>query len=274
MPKYAKTFAPDTEIEDDEREQDLNNNMPPDDQLNGEEKTWKKRYGDLRSHTQRQVNDLQSQIESLKTQVASATNNKFDLPTTEEEVEAWTKKYPRIAAIVTTIARTNARQVEENLDGRIQRLQEREAANDKREAQSQLARLHPDFFDEIKDNEDFHTWLMGKSKRTQDSIYENDLDYEWAADTITLFKRETNWGGSKPAPRRQADPRDGAREVRNSGRVQPSTGTEPLFSESQVERMSGAEYAKNEEAIDKAIKEGRFVYDLTAAADARNAARG
>ena len=38
------------------------------------------------------------------------------------------------------------------------------------------------------------------------------------------------------------------------------------FSESQVERMSTAEFAKHEEAIMEAMSSGKFLYDVSGAA--------
>lgn len=257
MPKYERSFAPEATLTDVEIEE--NTPQVPEDQLSAEEKNWKKRYGDLRSHTQKQINDLNTQLNSLKNQLESTTSNKFDLPTTEAEVEAWSRKYPQIAAIVQTIAKTNARQVEEGLEGRLQRIQEREEQNDKQKAQLELEKIHPDFFTDIKDNEDFHAWLGTKSQRTKDSIYENDTDYQWAAETVTAFKLETKFGKPKPGRR---DARDDAREVRTQSRTNPSTGMEPIFKESEIERMSGRELEKNMDAIEKAQREGRIEYDI------------
>lgn len=267
MPKYERSFAPEVELNEDEQELENNRGTPPDNELSAEEKNWKKRYGDLRSHTQKQVNELNAKVEALTRQLNTDTSNKFDLPTTEAEVEAWARKYPQVAAIVTTIARTNARQVEENLESRLQKITEREQNNDKEKAQLELAKLHPDFFDEIKDNEDFHAWLITKSQRTQDSIYENDLDYQWAGETISLFKRETGFKQSKPAPRLDTR-RDDAREVRASRPTNPGTGMEPIFKESEIQNMTGKEFEKNMEAIEKAQREGRIDYDITSAVDA------
>ena len=69
-----------------------------------EEKTFKKRYGDLRRHAQQKESDLQEQINQLKEQLDSATKKQIELPKSDEDIEAWTKKYPDVAGIVETIA--------------------------------------------------------------------------------------------------------------------------------------------------------------------------
>ena len=69
-----------------------------------EEKTFKKRYGDLRRHAQQKEADLQEQINQLRDQLDSATKKQIQLPKSDEDIEAWAKEYPDVAAIVETIA--------------------------------------------------------------------------------------------------------------------------------------------------------------------------
>ena len=69
-----------------------------------EEKTFKKRYGDLRRHAQQKESDLQEQINQLKEQLDSATKKQIKLPKSDEDIEAWAKEYPDVAGIVETIA--------------------------------------------------------------------------------------------------------------------------------------------------------------------------
>ena len=66
-----------------------------DSELSGEEKNFKKRYGDLRRHTQEKEKAFQSQLDKLQAQLDAATKNELVLPKSEDEVEAWAKKYPR-----------------------------------------------------------------------------------------------------------------------------------------------------------------------------------
>ena len=54
-----------------------------------EEKTFKKRYGDLRRHTQKQTDELHVKIKQLETQLDSATKKQIKLPKSEQEIEAW-----------------------------------------------------------------------------------------------------------------------------------------------------------------------------------------
>ena len=71
---------------------------------NPEEETFKKRYGDLRRHMQSQMAQRDQEIAQVRQQLADATKAQIKFPKTEEEVEAWSKKYPDVAKIVDTIA--------------------------------------------------------------------------------------------------------------------------------------------------------------------------
>jgi hypothetical protein len=266
MPLYRR---PDDAPENTLTPEELEENTPgvPDNELSAEEKTWKKRYGDLRSHTQKQINELNNTLNNLKAQLATTASNQLQLPTSTEDVEAWAKKYPQVAAIVETIALSKAKKINEGVEAKLQILETRENENAAERAKINLKKIHPEF-DEIAEDEAFHNWLASKSKRTQDTIYENDLDYEAAAETLSLFKLETNWG--KKAPRRE-NPADAGREVRTRNETRPSNGVEPMFKESQIMAMDGKTYEKMEPEIDKAQREGRIEYDIT---NAKDAARG
>ena len=77
---------------------------------NPEEKTFKKRYGDLRRHSQKQKQDFDEKISALESQLSEATKAQIQLPKSEEEIEVWSKEYPDEAAIIETIAIKKAKE--------------------------------------------------------------------------------------------------------------------------------------------------------------------
>ena len=87
-----------------------------------EEKTFKKRYGDLRRHSQQKEGELQTQIDALKKQLDESTRKEISLPKSDEDIEAWAKDYPDVAAIVETIAIKKAREQTELLDKRVKEI--------------------------------------------------------------------------------------------------------------------------------------------------------
>lgn len=265
MPKYKRSF-----IEDDEEvlTQELDENGQPlpneDEDLTPEEKTWRKRHGDLRSYTSKQLNERDKEIEKLRTQLAQTTQEELKFPKTEAEIDAWMKKFPDVAGIVKTIAMKEAIDANRKIDERLKDLNDREVKSAKKLAQEKLASLHPDFFDSIRDDPEFEAWLESKSKRVQDALYDNDTDWQAAAEVIDMYKLEKN---IRPKKQTTNDRREAAREVPNRRSSTPPSGRgEYRFSESQVEKMSQAEYEHNEPEITKAISEGKFDYDISAGA--------
>jgi DNA repair exonuclease SbcCD ATPase subunit len=103
-----------------------------------EEKTFKKRYGDLRRHSQQKEADLQEQINQLKEQLDSATKKQIELPKSDEDIEAWTKKYPDVAGIVETIAIKKSKEQAKELEDRIQKINEMQESATKEKAEVEL----------------------------------------------------------------------------------------------------------------------------------------
>lgn len=225
------------------------------------EATWEKRYGDLRSHSQKQVNELTKKINDLEHKLNSPSSV---LPRTKEEVEAWAKKYPDVYDLLTTMIQLDVQAVTANLDKRFEDVERDRLENSKERAINAIVAKHSDFYD-LEQSTEFHDWLAGKSKRTQDAIYENETDAQAAIEVIDLYKLET--GVTKKKPGRPSN-RDVATEIRvPSTRTPPSTNSGDYdFSESQIEAMSIREYEKNEEKIEDARRANRIYMDVTGAA--------
>jgi DNA repair exonuclease SbcCD ATPase subunit len=224
-----------------------------------EERSFKKRYGDLRRHSQQQQTQLQGQVDELKKQLEQSTSNQIKMPKSEEELAEWARQYPDVAKIVETIAIKKAKEQTEALDQRLKSLDEREASTAKDEAEAELLRLHPDF-DQIRDDDEFHNWVDEQPKWVQQALYENDTDARAAARAIDLYKAD-----KKIATKRSTSNRDAAQSINTKGGRSAPSGEDKdgMIYESQVAKMSTLEYEKYQEDISKAIKSGKFVYDLS-----------
>lgn len=223
-----------------------------DENLSAEEKNWKTRYGDLRRHQQKQEKDFQDQINKLKEQLEKGPTR---MPTSEEEVAAWVQKYPDVAAIIETLADKKARERGEDIDRRLKDLEEIRENIEREKAEQELMKFHPDF-DEIRDTDTFHEWAAGQPKWVQTALYE-DTDIKAAARAIDLYKMDM--GIKTKTPDRNA-----AMAVNTRTRVTPQDDAkDSWFSESQVQKMSEKEFESKSEEIEKAMREGRFKYDLS-----------
>ena len=79
-----------------------------DEPTTAEEKTFKKRYSDLRRHQQKQAEEFKTELAELKRQLSDATKKEMKLPKSDEDIEQWAADYPDVAAIVETIAMKKA----------------------------------------------------------------------------------------------------------------------------------------------------------------------
>ena len=224
-----------------------------------EEKSFKKRYGDLRRHSQKQAETFKQEIETLKNQLDSATRKEIKLPKSDEDIEAWTKLYPDVAAIVETIATKKAMEQSRNLEDRMKSIDEMHFNVTKEKAEHELLRLHPDFSD-IRDSDEFHEWAEEQPKWVQDALYENDNDARSAARAIDLYKSDKGIVATK-----SSSGKDAAKAVRTkSERIAPDTNnTSGAIKESDVQKMSAQEYEKHSDEIMEAIRSGKFIYDLS-----------
>ena len=226
-----------------------------------EEKSFKKRYGDLRRHMQTKEQEWNEKFESLQTQLNEATRKEISLPKSDEDIEAWATKYPDVAAIVETIAIKKAKEQAAELEDRVKLVDEMRINASREKAEAELMRLHPDF-DDIRDSDDFHDWADEQPKWVQDALYENNNDARSAARAIDLYKADRGIGKKKAT-----SSKDAARSVdsRNS-RSRPDDTQKAAITESQVAKMSAREYEQRSDEIMEAIRTGSFVYDLSGSA--------
>ncbi len=228
---------------------------------NAEEKSFKKRYGDLRRHQQEKEKELSAKIEALQAQLSEATKKEINLPKSDEDIEAWAAKYPDVAAIVETIAIKKAKEQAAVLEERVKAVDELQMTATREKAEAELLRYHPDFED-IRETDDFHNWVNEQPQSIQDALYENASDARTAARAIDLYKADKNITTKKKT---KTTDKDAARSVnaRNS-RSKPDTsdGSKAIL-ESDVQKMSAQEYEKMSDEIMEAIRTGNFVYDLS-----------
>ena len=226
---------------------------------NAEEKTFKKRYSDLRRHQQQQAEDLKKQIAELRTQLDAATKKEMKLPKSDEDIETWAKEYPDVAAIVETIAMKKASEQASALEARIKAIDEMQSSATKEKAEAELMRLHPDF-DEIRDSDQFHEWADQQPKWVQDALYENDNDARSAARAIDLYKADMGIGKKK-----SKSDKDAAKSVstKNSRSKPQENEASSYLKESEVQKMSPQEYEARSDEIMEAIRSGKFVYDVS-----------
>jgi hypothetical protein len=228
-----------------------------------EEKTFKKRYSDLRRHQQKQAEEFKTELAALKSQLESATKKEMKLPKSDEDIETWATEYPDVAAIVETIAMKKAREQSTALEERLKAIDELQNSATKEKAEAALMQMHPDF-DDIRDSDDFHEWAEEQPKWVQDALYENDNDARSAARAIDLYKSDRGIGKETKSKSNKSAAE--AVSTKNKRSKPQSDEASTYLKESDVDKMSTQEYEKHADEIMDAIRSGKFIYDLSGSA--------
>lgn len=228
-----------------------------------EEKTFKKRYSDLRRHQQKQAEEFKAELAAMKSQLEKATKKEMKLPKSDEDIEQWAADYPDVAAIVETIAMKKAAEQSTALEERMKAIDEMQTSATKEKAEAALMQMHPDF-DEIRDSDDFHNWAEEQPKWVQDALYDNDNDARSAARAIDLYKADMGIAEAK----KSKSGKDAAKSVtaKNTRNKPQEDESSTYLRESQIEKMSAHEYEKHADEIMEAIRSGKFIYDLSGSA--------
>ena len=228
-------------------------------ELSGEEKNFKKRYGDLRRHVQDKEQEWKDKFEKLEGQLSSAAKNELVLPKSEQDIDAWAKKYPDVAGIVEAIADKKAQERSADLDGRLKEIEDLRVVAKREKAEAELYNLHPDF-NEIRKDDVFHNWAEDQPKWVQDALYENTEDAKSVARVIDLYKGDK---GIKTTRKNSAD-KGAASSVSTKRTASPTQeGSADYLRESQVAKMSLKEYEKRMDEITEAQRKGKFIYDMS-----------
>jgi hypothetical protein len=230
------------------------NKDPEDDNLSPEETTWKKRHGDLRRHQQKTERELKEKLEQAQAKIDELkTKPSGEPPTDPNEVKAWVEKFPQVAAIIKALAEEQANRL---YGDEIQTIKKDSAQARKEKDLARIYKAHDDF-DEIKEDDAFHDWVEVQPDFIQDAVFKGDADKViWALNTYKESQKP------KINPDKKA-----AESIGKSSKAEVTTSDgKKRFLESDIEDMTASEYSKIADEISDAIREGRFVYDISGAA--------
>jgi len=224
---------------------------------NAEERVFKKRYDDLKRHYDSTLGKHKDEVRTLRTQLDSSSKQIIP-PKSKEELEAWKKEYPDVYEMVETIAIGKADSRAKEMEDKYQNLQVQQEQIAKEKAEVELLKLHPDFA-EIRSKDEFHNWATNQDPVIQDWLYENTSNANLAGRAIDLYKMDKGIG--KYSNRQEKDiKKEAAKAVSKTKKAESTEGAKPkkIWSNAAISKMNVREYAKYEEEIDKAVREGRI----------------
>ena len=202
--------------------------------------------------------EFNAKIEALEAQLNKAAKQELVLPKTDEELEAWSKEYPDVAAIIETIADKKAKSAAKDIEDRMAEFEELRINAQKEKAEAELVKMHPDFI-EIREDDTFHNWAKDQPKWVQDALYENMDDAKSVARVIDLYKVDK--GITKKTAK--TEDKAAATSVKTKGAKAEPDDSKKMIRESEVANMSIKEYEKRADEIMEAQRSGNFIYDMT-----------
>jgi hypothetical protein len=180
-------------------------------------------------------------------------------PKSDEDIEEWAKQYPDVAGIVETIAAKKAQEMFSKADARLQELDKAQSEAERVKAENAIRKAHEDF-DDLRASDDFHNWAEEQPKWVQDALYENADDPASVVRVIDLYKVDK--GLTKTAKKAKA--KDAASTVTRRSKTSVDVDdASDTIRESDVAKMSDKEFEARSEEINKAIRAGKFVYDVS-----------
>ncbi len=224
---------------------------------NAEERVFKKRYDDLKRHYDSTLGKHKDEVRTLRTQLEQSAKQIVP-PKSKEELEAWKKEYPDVYQMVETIAIDKADNRAKEIETKYQNLQSQQEQLAQEKAEVELLKLHPDF-QEIRQKDEFHEWATKQDLVIQDWLYENKANATLAGRAIDLYKMDKGLG--KYSNKQEKDiKKEAAKAVSKTRKAESTEGAKPkkIWSNAEISKMTVNEYAKYEEEIDKAVREGRI----------------
>ena len=224
--------------------------------LSGEEKSFKKRYGDLRRHIQKKEKEWEEKLEALQNRSA---REGIVPPKSDEDINEWAKEHPDVAGIVETIAAKKAQEMFAKADIRLQELDDAQTEVTRAKAENKIKETHADF-DELREADEFHNWADEQPKWIRDALYENSDDPASVVRVIDLYKVDKGLTTTAKKIKTKA----AASTVTKRSKTQvDAEGTSDSISESQVSKMSAREFEEKSDEITKAMRSGKFIYDMS-----------
>ena len=221
-----------------------------------EDRVFKKRYDDLKRHYDSTINKHKEELSSLRKQLESG-NTQFVAPKSKEELEAWRKEYPDVYEMVETIAINKATTRTAEIEDKFKNLQVQQEQIAKEKAEVELLKVHPDFND-LRNNEDFHSWAEQQDPTIQNWLYENTSNSKLASRAIDLYKMDR--GLSTLTKKEEKDvKKEAAKAISKTKKATDSDiPKKKIWTTSEISKLKPHQFEKFEKEIDLARLEGRI----------------
>ena len=254
--KHPSRNLMDKEVETtatEESKEELDEEKPKEDRPVGvEDAVFKKRYDDLKRHYDETISKHKDEVLKLKKEkelVASKPIFK-----SKEELEEWRKDYPDMYDSVMQLTTEATIKAKQDMEEELLQIKKQQSSLARDRAEVELAKKHPDF-KEIRESSDFHDWASVQDSTVQSWLYDNSDNPKSAARAIDLYKYDRGLSDKKV----KYDAKKEASKTVSKTKVSETPTEKKQWTWEAIKKMKPETYAKFEEDIDKAHREGRIV---------------
>jgi hypothetical protein len=213
---------------------------------------YKKRYDDLKRHYDETKSKTDDQILKLKKQIEALSSQ--PLLRDPEEREEWRRENPEAYDSIMHLTTEATMKAKQEMEEQLLEVKKQQAQIAKDKAEVELSKKHPDY-KELADDDDFQSWTLGQPKYIQ-SIIDKSYDAKEISRVIDLYKYDRGVSSKKVT---SADVKKEAAKAVSKTKVSETPSDKKKFTWDQIQKMKPHEYAKLEDEIDKAHREGRIV---------------
>jgi hypothetical protein len=217
-----------------------------------EDAVFKKRYDDLKRHYDETVNKHKDELLKLKKEKEAIASK--PIFKSKEELEEWRRDYPDMYDSVMQMTTEASMKAKEEMQEELLQIKKQQTALARDRAEVELAKKHPDF-KEIRDSADFHEWASVQDSTVQSWLYDNTDNPKSAARAIDLYKYDRGLSTKKV----NYDAKKEAAKAVSKTKVSETPSEKKTWKWAEIQKMKPDVYAKFEEEIDKAHREGRIV---------------
>lgn len=228
-----------------------NDTVSTDPTLTPEEETYKKRYGDLRSHQEKQ----NQRIKELESQLRASQRQEVRIPSSPDELEDFSRRYPDLYRHIRSVAMTELLDQKEDIKRETDELRGKLEATERELGLKLILKAHPDF-EAVNASEEFQAWARIQPDQIRDWLFESS-DPVLCIKGLDLFKAEHN---HKQKTRKREPGADS--QIKTRTVPEPSNGEKPTWKESDIRKLKPKEFEKLEAEIEAARREGRIEYGV------------
>jgi len=209
---------------------------------------WEKRYRDLQSYSDKQLNTLRQDVVALKESNVSLSS--------PEEIAEFMQNNPDQYRMMQTIAREAGESVTAPLASQLEVMETDTNKTKAIKAKAQIVKAHPDF-DQVVNSDEFHAWAQGQTQEVQRWVYDNPNDADLAITALDLYKVKTS---VKKDTLQKKSSGSAADAVATSG-IPDVSGGKKIWKASEIKGLHPKKFEKLESEIDLAFTEGRVDFN-------------